>query len=340
MRTTDSSALLRDMGDALDESDAAAANRKITRIHYRLGQALQTATGGPDAGANFHSWAVWGSRKAGVTIRQEDLDSAIRDAFVVAGGVGAATGVVAAHYAIYKGVRRFPGDSALCVGLGAICGALTGRSIAVYSRREASRLILAGNRAVLKDIGTQTIRFLEAFADDPDADDKRLGEYLRGFRSGATEAGGQDLLRQAFTQYYNARYARTQKERHESLYFANCLAVLHEHIRLQPYISGSMPFVIRKCVTKRMMTFEVGDRQLAVSQRIDRADEEIYPASLKTLDNLELRSFLYGKDGWDTSDSAEASEAARDWTQIKQRMAYIVRLFRAFHGDPAVLAVP
>jgi len=59
------------------------------------------------------SWAVWGSRKAGVTIRQEDLDSAIRDAFVVAGGVGVATGVAAARYAIRKGVRRFPGDS-LC----------------------------------------------------------------------------------------------------------------------------------------------------------------------------------------------------------------------------------
>jgi hypothetical protein len=28
---------------------------------------------GTDAGANFHSWAVWGSKKARVIVRQEDL---------------------------------------------------------------------------------------------------------------------------------------------------------------------------------------------------------------------------------------------------------------------------
>ena len=48
---------------------------------------LQAVTG-PDAGANFHTWAVWGSRKAGVTIRQEDLGEALKNATVVSGIVG------------------------------------------------------------------------------------------------------------------------------------------------------------------------------------------------------------------------------------------------------------
>jgi hypothetical protein len=47
---------------------------------------------GTDAGANFHTWAVWGSRKAGVTIRQEDLGEALRNATVVAGIVGLIVG--------------------------------------------------------------------------------------------------------------------------------------------------------------------------------------------------------------------------------------------------------
>jgi len=53
---------------ALREPDPVLANLKITRCHYLLAQALERALG-PGAGANFHSWAVWGSRKAGVTIR-------------------------------------------------------------------------------------------------------------------------------------------------------------------------------------------------------------------------------------------------------------------------------
>ncbi|MDP1561094.1 MAG: hypothetical protein Q8M16_06830 [Pirellulaceae bacterium] len=72
--------------------DPILSNFRITRIHYLLSVGLANAIG-PDAGANFHSWAVWGSRKAGVTIRQEDRDQASRDATLVAGTVGAVVGI-------------------------------------------------------------------------------------------------------------------------------------------------------------------------------------------------------------------------------------------------------
>ena len=78
--------------DAIQTPDPFLSNFKITRLHYLLSNALLEA-GGPDAGANFHSWAIWGSRKAGVTIRQEDKDQASRDATLVAGIVGAVVGV-------------------------------------------------------------------------------------------------------------------------------------------------------------------------------------------------------------------------------------------------------
>jgi len=61
----------REIKDAIETSEPSLSNRKITLVHYRLSQVLQAVTG-TDAGANFHTWAVWGSRKAGVTIRQED----------------------------------------------------------------------------------------------------------------------------------------------------------------------------------------------------------------------------------------------------------------------------
>src|SRR5689334_4479038 len=81
----------REIAAAVGESDAALSNRKITLVHYRLSKILQAVTGA-DAGANFHTWAVWGSRKAGVTIRQEDLGKALRDATVVSGAVGFVVG--------------------------------------------------------------------------------------------------------------------------------------------------------------------------------------------------------------------------------------------------------
>ncbi len=87
--------------DACAEPDPARSNRLITRLHYLLSEGLADALG-RRGGPNFHSWAVWGSQKAGVTIRQEDLDSAIGNAAVTAGvvgsAVGAATGVFARRW--------------------------------------------------------------------------------------------------------------------------------------------------------------------------------------------------------------------------------------------------
>ena len=45
-----------------------------------------------EAGAPFHTWAVWGSRKAGVTIRHEGLDRALREVTILALCAGLLTG--------------------------------------------------------------------------------------------------------------------------------------------------------------------------------------------------------------------------------------------------------
>ncbi len=82
----------REVAEAIETSDPVLSNRRITLVHYKLSQVLQAVTG-TDAGANFHTWAVWGSRKAGVTIRQEDLGEALRNAMIVAGIVGFIVGL-------------------------------------------------------------------------------------------------------------------------------------------------------------------------------------------------------------------------------------------------------
>jgi len=327
----------REIAEALDTFDPSLSNRRITLVHYGLSRVLQAVTG-TDAGANFHTWAVWGSRKAGVTIRQEDLGEALRNATVVAGIVGLFVGLVVSLVSIKLWLTALPWIIVLPSTLvGMCCGALAGRWIAAYSRREAARLILEGNRIVLEDIGKQTARFVALFHDRNEEDARSLEAFLAELRTGETASGGQDLLRQAFTQYYTARYAKDLKQKHEAAYFANCLAVLHEHIRLEPYIKKSMPYIIRKCATKRLMQFDVGTVRLTVSEEVPRLDGVPFPDSLHELSSRELSNFLDGANGWGGD---LATSPARDWTNIRERMRYIVQLFRVMHLEESVFSEP
>lgn len=323
----------REIAEAIETTDPSLSNRKITLVHYRLSQVLQSVTGA-DAGANFHTWAVWGSRKAGVTIRQEDLGEAIRNATIVSGLVGLFGGLSVSWISIWLWLTNLPWwlvpASAI---VGALCGGLTGRQIAIYSRREAARLILHGNRIVLEEIGKVTARFVAAFHEQKAKDADSLHAFLNQLRPGNTESGGQDLLRQAFTQYYIARYAQDPKHKHEAAFFANCLAVYHEHIRLEPYIRRSMPFIIRKCATKRMMQFDVGSVSLKVSEEVPALDGLPFPKSLTRLSDPQLSAFFDHEPGW-------RAGTARDWTNIDDRMRYVFRLFRTMHLESAVFEKP
>jgi hypothetical protein len=319
--------------DAVRDPNPVLSNLKITRCHYLLSVALQQVIG-VDAGANFHSWAVWGSRKAGVTIRQEDLNQARRDGTVVGGIVGALVGLGLGWFLFaWLPWLIIPGAGLF----GACCGALTGRLIIIHSRRVSSQRILQGNRTVLEDIGTITARFIVRFHAQREPDRQSLAAFIAELRPGDTAGGGQDLLRNAFAQYYDARFAADDKEKHEAAYLGNCLAVFHEHIRLEPYIRGSMPWIVRRCVTKRLLQYDIGPVRLAVAHDVPPIGGVPFPESLRCLKNQKL---LTGLIGCDVSDGPAIGTGARDWTKINERMRYIVHLFRALHVDAAVFRAP
>jgi hypothetical protein len=326
------------------EPDPVLCNLKITLAHRTLSGLLQEVTG-RDAGANFHSWAVWGSKKAGVTVRQEDLEGALHDASVVAGIVGSGVGVGCAFLltrAVLPGIGGAGWLGLLLLGaaLGAGCGALVGRAIARWSRAEASRLVLEGNRLVLDDIGRQTARFYAAFEGGAPIGAEALAAFLDGMAPGPPEQGGQDLLRAAFAQYARAANARDLREKHQAAYYANCLAILNEHVKLQPYIRKSMPFIVRRCVTKRMLKFDIGPLSLSVGEDVPPIEGIEYPETLRELLAPELRDFLGGQGGWDRRRDTLQGSRADDWTRLEDRMGYIVDLFRCFHLDRSVLASP
>lgn len=100
--------------------------------------------------------------------------------------------------------------------LGAGCGLAVGRFIIRRSRQRSIRrsrqrsasLILAGNRTVLEDIGLQTARFVDWLTQSAAA--PQLADFLVGLPAGPASP---ELLRQAFTHYFEARAASSVAEK-------------------------------------------------------------------------------------------------------------------------------
>jgi hypothetical protein len=291
--------------DACAEPDAVRSNRLITKLHYALSNELAVKLGG-EGGPNFHTWAVWGSRKAGTTIRQEDLESAIGNATLTAGVVGiligTATGVLVGRI-----LRWTPDYLTASIGavLGALTGGWTGRMIAIWSRAKAAKLILLGNQIVIRDIGEQSARFLEMLEGGATPNDRKA--FFAGLRRGPTEQLGQDRLATAFRSYLSAFDKNDPEQKRKAMIAGNYEIVYHEHIRLEPYIRGAMPIIVRRCATQRLMTYQIGESVLTVGE--------------------DLPGFT-------------TPTAAKDWTNIDDRMRYVFALFQKFHSLPSVFSAP
>ena len=66
-----------EIDEAVDGRDPVLSNLRITLVHQQLSLALRQLIG-EGSGANFHTWAVWGSKTAGRTIRRDDLPVPMR----------------------------------------------------------------------------------------------------------------------------------------------------------------------------------------------------------------------------------------------------------------------
>jgi hypothetical protein len=85
------------------------------------------------------------------------------------------------------------------------------------------------------------------------------------------------------------------------------------------------------------MQFDVGTVSLTVSEEVPRLDGVPFPDSLHVLSSRELSDFLNGAQGWGGD---LLKSPARDWTNIRERMRYIVQLFRVMHLERSVFSEP
>lgn len=313
------------ISEAVDTEDGVLGNARITQMHYELSEGLRAVLG-KDAGANFHSWAVWGSRKARSTIQRNDVPG-IRSLGALAGGALGLT----AHT-----MRALWWPPAIAgAAFGAVQGGVAGWRDVEHLLDTSARQILGGNRTVLDDIGRQSGRYVATFLGNG-PDPSLLAGFLEGVSHGPPP-DGQDLLKEAFAHWTSSRRAPDIKARHELMLLGNLKVILHEHHRLQPYIEAAMPESWRQEVTRLLLRFDIGDENLSVSRDVPQAGSKEFPITLVELENPELLAFMRR---WDRTPNELAGSGARDWAVLEDRMNYIVDLFRTRHLAAGLFAEP
>jgi hypothetical protein len=324
---------------AVAEEDEGRSNLRVTEIHYHLSQAMRAMLGA-DSGANFHSWAVWGSKKAGVTIRRKDFQQALRNGAFDRSAVGAAGGRLIAWLCGDAAGERASARPHSARGPGM---RLVRRWVAAWAERTRARARLAlrtANRRLLSITGGHTARFLETFhrAEEPDA--ARLARFLAGFRPGTPRRGGEDALREAYRRYHEALFEPDAGRRRELTYFGNVLIIYWEMTLLQPYFHRAIPRGPAAALMPYFSTYEVGARRLDMRRDVPTVAARGSAPPLARLEHRDLRAFLDRVVRPSVVGGRLEGTRIRPLIDPRRRLRYLFTLTRVLHADAAVVEGP
>jgi len=297
-----------------DTKNDTSRNLQITQKYSDLSNEMQGMLG-KDSGANWSTWATWASKQAGQTIRQEDLGTA--------GKIGKAAVDMLPDVSKYLPIA---GDAK--------------RGAALYDH--TSKQIASGNRKVFQEIAPHFARFAETFKGDTGPNPEKLKRFQEGFVPGSVAAGGQDLLKSAFTNYHSAMFEKDPDKKKEQVFLANGQIGLHEQTRLQPEIASALPHGTRGLATDWMMGLELpngkgGLESVPLGEDLPRFKGRNAPPELQRLDNPEANRMV---NGWDKSPNSLKGSGAKNWASIPDRMNFILDLFRSRHDDPSLFQAP
>ena len=271
----------REMRGNANIPDDTLRNLKITQDYSKLSNEMRQMMG-PEAGANWCTFATWASRQAGETIRQEDLGSAAR-----------------------MGKKAF--DALGPLGFVVPGGAAAKAGSAAYDASSAQ--VAAGNRKVYQEIAPQFARFIETFKGDKNPDPEKLRKFQEGF----AKDGSQNGLREAFNNYHKALFEKDPDKKKELMFLANGQIGEHEQRRLQPQIQAALPYGSRGLATSNLMRLGLPDGRGGVNAVPLGDDVPTYrgqraPAELRGLQNQDAQSMFNRYDK--NPDSLQGSGAA------------------------------
>jgi hypothetical protein len=238
----------------------------------------------------------------------------------------------------------------------------------------ASEAVAIGNRKVFEEIGRQMARYLETCGDGPSTDSRHFAQFLDTLKPGPPP-DGQDLLRRAFSNYQRQRTETQPVRRAQLMLLANLQIGFHEQTRLQPDILRAMEAapdmaedlksrllgllpggwlaalllkpltalagcyrrfsrdLTRRVISEALMVLRMPGAVLSLGHNLDLPA----PAILSALDEPGLLALV---ETIEPADGVCDDCGAEDWADLRQRMHYILHLFRAFHEEPALFDAP
>ncbi|MCB9706813.1 MAG: hypothetical protein H6711_33520 [Myxococcales bacterium] len=302
-------------------ADPILRNLWITYTYHCLELALGEALGGGDL--SWCAYGTWASKTAGRFIRGEVIPGLVHE----------------------------------LVGRGS---ALLGRILAQVDRRIRGS-VAEGNLKVFAELAPRFRALVDVLRAPAAGRRDALAVLLAGLRPGASERGGQEALRRAFTAYVEASEVDDPKARAELIFLANALVGYHEQIRLQGPIEAALaaPSAVlvegralalrggliaridqslRALLTRHLMVLELPEGGLRLGDDVPRlGDGAMFPAPLAAIQNPEVQALLEVLDR--TPDDLDGS-AANDWSRLDDRMNYIVDVFRSRQRDRSLRRAP
>ncbi|MCA9792568.1 MAG: hypothetical protein KC910_12265 [Candidatus Eremiobacteraeota bacterium] len=299
-------AISADRCDAiLEVKDPVLRNVLVTQCYTDLAREFRTCLGS-DSGVNWCAWASWASKHVGITIRQEDFPW-LKPTTAIGVVAAAATGPV-----------------------GLVAGLAAGALVEFMSHRSANA-ISDGNDEIFRRTARNYARFVEAFAGDTQPDPAKLQKFLDGVGpDGPSAEGGYSLVKAGFKSYYKAKFESDPKKKQELTLLGNAQIVWDEQITAQADVVRALPWGTRGLVSRHHLTLPLPDKTLRLGQDVP-LPEGGYPEHLRSVENDKLKSIFKR---FEVKDTTEGS-GTRDYTNIKQRMHYILNLFRSHHQHEA-----
>jgi hypothetical protein len=344
--------------------DPVIRNLRITECYFRLAAAMTQRTG---QCANWCTFATWASKQAGQTIRGEDLLDRIES------HSKSDAQILHPIRALWSWlVRR--GMFNPETRIGRVVHAIHTPFDAFEFSSDA---VARGNRKVFEEIGLEFARYLAECPPDASLESDAFQAFKNRLRPGGPPEG-QELLRFAFERYQ--QNSQLQDGRAQHILLANVQIGLHEQTRLQPEIrealesgpstadelgirvlkalfphlrdSAMIRCVARlvqipasrfkkyvrdltcRIVTEKLMTLTLPPAHLV---DLHRHLEFPFPASLKQLNEPTLLQLLAH---FEPAEGTIDNCGAKDWSNLQQRVHFIIHLFRSSQENSDLFAAP
>lgn len=206
------------------ESQPVLRNLLITQCYHDLSREIGRVLGAHNA--NWCTYATWASKTAGRFIRNEEVPALFRKVLEDSHGFQAgATRILHRLRGLHPAMALIPEHGLL--------------GLADKIMHDVSNQIIAGNLKVFSELAPVFARFIHLF-DGGRFDDKAADQLLSSMRVGPSSKDGQSLLHEALEHFIAAARESDPMLKAQHMLIANAQTGLHEQIRLQPFIAGSL----------------------------------------------------------------------------------------------------